>query len=118
MVIFSYILNLRLSLDTVLDPVSVPLLYPPPPKRGGICSWNQSLSNAEAALDTAESGYLSHLEIFFPVHPQIGSSLFCLSLLPCSTFLSVDLILSGPLFSLVPPVIPSVPVGLLSYPEP
>lgn len=36
MVIFSYILNLRLSLDTVLDPVSVPLLYPPPPKKG----WN------------------------------------------------------------------------------
>lgn len=32
MVIFSYILNLRLSLDTVLDPVSVPLLYPPPQK--------------------------------------------------------------------------------------
>lgn len=34
MVIFSYILNLRLSLDTVLDPVSVPLLYPPPQKKG------------------------------------------------------------------------------------
>lgn len=35
MVIFSYILNLRLSLDTLLDPVSVPLL--PPPKKKG---WN------------------------------------------------------------------------------
>lgn len=34
MAIFSCILNLRLSLDTVLDPVSVPLLYPPPQKKG------------------------------------------------------------------------------------
>lgn len=31
-IIFSYILNLRLSLDTVLDPVSVPFLHPPPKK--------------------------------------------------------------------------------------
>lgn len=35
-VIFGYILNLRLSLDTVLDPVSVPLPHPPPEKRGRI----------------------------------------------------------------------------------
>lgn len=60
-VIFSYILNLRLGLATVLDPVSVPLPLPssPPPKKGAdfICSWNQSLSNDEVALDTAESGY-------------------------------------------------------------
>lgn len=48
------------------------------------------LSNNEVALDTAGCGYLS-----VPVHAQVVLT-FSASHLPCSTFLSVDLICQAP----------------------